>query len=158
MSADSPSPLIHYATPDLRRHPPRPPRVRLGGFVHLPRLADKARAAAAGKLGEYIYPCPLDQRFFAFTGLTPEAFLDAVRSEPSDTQLLARVMQNLSPARAPHEILAWSHWMENLSIGDARRHRTFAEEIERLAPDRSDIVTYFDRLDLDDYVSFGGRG
>jgi hypothetical protein len=32
-----------------------------------------------------------------------------------------------------------------------------AEDIERLAPGRDDIRTNFDRLDLDDYISFGGR-
>ena len=40
--------MISYSTPDLTQHPPRSPRVRLGGFVHLPRLLDKARAYAAG--------------------------------------------------------------------------------------------------------------
>lgn len=149
---------MNLSLPDLRQHPPRSPRVRLGGYVHLPRLIDKARAAAAGQLGDYIYPCPLDQRFFAFTDVAPEAFLEAARSGLSDTQMLAWVTEHSRPARAPHEIQAWSHWLETLSVGDPRRHRTFADEIERLAPERSDIVTYFDRLDLDDFVSFGGRG
>jgi hypothetical protein len=150
--------MTDYAQPDLTRHPPRSPRVRLGGFVHLPRLLDKARAVAAGRGGDYIYPCPLDQRFFAFTGFKPEAFLEATRRGNSDTAMLAWVLEQCQPPRAPHEILAWSHWLENLSVGDPRRHRTFADEIERLAPQRSDIITYFDRLDLDDYVSFGGAG
>jgi len=150
--------MTDYAQPDLTRHPPRSPRVRLGGFVHLPRLLDKARAFAAGRQGEYIYPCPMDQRFFEFTGLTAEAFLDAVRSGKSDTAMLAWVRDNLNPRRTPAEIAAWSQALEQLAPGDARRHRTFAEEIARLAPDRDDIVTTFDRLELDDYVSFGGRG
>jgi len=65
--------MITYSAPDLTQHPPRSPRVRLGGYVHLARLLDKARAFAAGKPGEYVYPCPLDQRFFAFTGIDPAA-------------------------------------------------------------------------------------
>lgn len=149
---------MEYSAPDLTQHPPRSPRVRLGGFVHLPRLADKARASLAGRLGEYIYPCPLDQRFFSFTGLTPEAFLAAVGASTGDTQLLGWVLEKLRPSRLPHEILAWSHWLENLAVGDVQRHHKLADEIARMAPERSDIVTYFDRLDLDDYTSFGGRG
>ncbi len=39
--------------PDLTQRPPRSPRVRLGGYVILPRMLDKGRAALAGKLGEY---------------------------------------------------------------------------------------------------------
>ena len=31
-------------------------------------------------------------------------------------------------------------------------------ELAKLAPKRTDIVTWFDLLDLDDYVSFGGKG
>lgn len=150
--------MVKFAQPDLSQHPPRSPRVRLGGFVHLPRLLDKARAHVQGRLGDYLYPCPLDQRFFGFTGIAPEAFTEAVRQGRTDTQMLAWVLEHCRPARAPHEIAEWSRWLENLSVGDTRRHRTFADEIERLAPERTDIVTYFDRLDLDDYVSFGGAG
>ena len=149
--------MTDYSAPDLTRHPPRSPRVRLGGFVHLPRLLDKARAHAAGRAGDYIYPCPLDQRFFAFIGLTPEAFLDAVKAGKTDTEMLAWVMDHARPVRAPHEILAWSAWLEQLAPGDAQRHTTFAEQLTRLAPGRTDIVTNFDRLDMDDFTSFSGK-
>ncbi|WP_221028806.1 DUF5069 domain-containing protein [Actomonas aquatica] len=150
--------MIDYSAPDLTQHPPRSPRVRLGGFVHLPRLLDKARAFAAGKHGDYIYPCPMDERLFAFAGVDATAFLDAVKCGKSDTEMLAWLMEHLSPARLPHEILAWSDWLENLAPGDPRRHGNFATEIERMAPGRLDIVTTFDRLELDDYTAFGGRG
>jgi hypothetical protein len=149
--------VTDYSAPDLTRHPPRSPRVRLGGFVHLPRLLDKARAHAAGRAGDYIYPCPLDQRFFGFTGLSPEGFLDAVKTGKTDTEMLAWVTTHSRPARAPHEILAWSAWLEQLAPGDAQRHANFAEQLAQSAPGRSDIVTTFDRLDLDDYTSYSGR-
>ena len=150
--------MLDFHAPDLTRHPPRSPRVRLGGFVHLPRLLDKARAFAAGRHGDYIYPCPMDERFFAFTGVSADAFLAAVRDDKSDTEMLAWLQENMSPRRLPHEILAWSAWLENQAPGDPRRHGNFAAEIERMAPGRLDIVTTFDRLELDDYTSFGGRG
>lgn len=150
--------MINYSAPDLTQHPPRSPRVRLGGFVHLPRLLDKARAAATGKLGEFIYPCPLDNRFFAFTGLGADALLAEAKTGKSDTEMLAWVMGNLSPKRQPWEIKAWSDYLTALSPGDIQRHKVFAEHIEKLAAGRDDIVTYFDRLDLDDYVSYCGKG
>ncbi len=150
--------MINYREPDLLKHPPRSPRVRLGGFVHLPRLLDKARAFAAGKVGDYIYPCALDQRLLEFMGITPDEFLFVVRQGKSDTEMLIWVRQKMAPTRRPHEIASWSDWLENVAPGDAGRHENFSREIRRLAPGRDDIVTTFDRLELDDYVSFGGQG
>lgn len=148
---------MNYSQPDLSRHPPRSARVRLGGFVHLPRLLDKARAHLAGTLGEYIWNCPLDQRFFAFTGVTADALLAAAKDGRSDAEMLEWLTSAMRPARHAHEILAWSAWLENLAAGDAQRHRTMAEHIEKMGPKRDDIRTMFDRLDLDDYFSFGGK-
>jgi len=150
--------MISYKAPDLSQHPPRSPRVRLGGFVHLPRFLDKARAAAAGTLGEYIFPCPMDKRMLAFLGLEADAFLDQVKAGRSDTEILAWVLAQAKPTRAAWEIEAWSRWMEESGPGDAGRHEGMAKTIRELAADRDDIRTNFDRLDLDDYVSFGGRG
>lgn len=148
--------MINYREPDLTEHPPRSPRVRLGGFVHLPRLLDKARAFAKGRQGNYIYPCPLDQRLLDFMGITSEAFLATVKSGKSDSEMLQWIMSELTPSHRPHEIIAWSDWLEGVAPGDARRHENFAAQIKALGPERSDIVTTFDRLELDDYVSFGG--
>ncbi|MCC5023058.1 MAG: DUF5069 domain-containing protein [Candidatus Synoicihabitans palmerolidicus] len=150
--------MINYIAPDLTQHPPRSPRLRLGGFVHLPRLLDKARAFVAGLHGDYIYPCPMDKRFLGFVGIDPEVFLSAVRESKSDTEMLTWVLDSAVPTRAPYEILAWSDWLEKSAPGDVRRHANFASEIERLAPARTDVVTTFDRMELDDYTSFGGRG
>ena len=149
--------MTNYTAPDLTQHPPRSPRVRLGGYVHLPRLLDKARAFAAGKIGEYIYPCPLDKRFFTFTGLDSEAFLAAIKSGKGDVDMLAWVNANTKPSRAAWEIEAWSQWLEALGPGDVKRHAGMSEDISRLSAGRDDIRTNFDRLDLDDYISFGGK-
>ncbi|HZP59711.1 MAG TPA: DUF5069 domain-containing protein [Opitutaceae bacterium] len=149
--------MITYSAPDLTQHPPRSPRVRLGGYLHLPRLLDKARAFAAGKIGEYIYPCPLDKRFFTFTGIDPEAFLAAVKAGKGDVEMLRWVNEQTKPVRAAWEIESWSRWLEALGPGDAQRHAGMAEDIKELSPGRDDIRTNFDRLDLDDYISFGGK-
>jgi len=150
--------MTTYSTPDLTKHPPRSPRVRLGGFVHLPRLLDKARAFAAGKNGEYNYNCPLDRTFFEFTGVDPEALLAEVRAGKSDSEILAWVNDHSTPRREPWEIQAWSLWFSERSPGAAAGHAWFGESINKLASGREDIRTFFDLLDLDDYISFGGRG
>src|SRR5213082_2713268 len=131
--------MINLSVPDLTQHPPRSPRVRLGSYVHLPRLLDKARAAAAGKLGEFIYPCPLDKRFFNFTGLDPDAFLAAVKKGLGDVEMLAWVNGNAKPQRTVWEIEAWSAWLEALGPGDVKRHAGMSEDIARLSPGCDDI-------------------
>lgn len=150
--------MISYATPDFTRHPPRSPRVKLGGLVHLPRLLDKARAHAAGKIGDYKWNCPLDQRLCAFLGLDIEALLAEVKQGRTDSEMLAWVTANGTAKRSAWEIRAWSDWLSTLSAGSVDRHQMFADELRKNGPAREDIVTFFDRLDLDDYVSFGGRG
>ena len=148
--------MISYQAPDLTQHPPRSPRSRLGGYAVFPRILDKARAHLAGKLGEYKWNNPLDQRLFTFMGVKAEDFLAAVQSGRSDTQMLEWATEHTQPKRQAWEIAAWSHWIENLAPGDAGRHAAFAELITKHCPTREDIRSLFDRLDLDDYVTFGG--
>jgi hypothetical protein len=155
--AIDPVPMIDFAAPDLTQHPPRSPRVRLGGFVHLPRLLDKARAFAAGRNGDYNYNCGLDQRFFAFTGIDADAFLDEVKIGRTDTEMLGWVERHTTTNPAPYQIAAWSSWLENRGPGDAEGHARLRGSIEKNGPEREDIRSFFDNLDLDDYVSFGGK-
>ena len=46
---------------DLTQFIPRSPKNKLAGIVMIPRMLDKARAYKSKSLGDYIYPCPLDQ-------------------------------------------------------------------------------------------------
>lgn len=149
-------PLVLFAAPDLTRHPPRSPRVTLGGYVQLPRILDKARAAAVGRLGDYEFPAPLDAHFHAFTGITSANLSALVQSGSSDTDVIAWIQPRVG--RSPTEIADWSASLSRHAPEDAEMRAWFAEEIARLAPGRGDVHTYFDLLDLDDFVSFGGRG
>jgi hypothetical protein len=148
---------VNYSAPDLTRHPPRSPRIRLGGYVQLPRLIDKARAVAAGTAGEFHYNCPIDQRFLTFTGLNPDALFDVIKAGKSDSEILAYVNANASPKRHPSEIAAWSAWFEQLTPTPPDTRAFFNDVHRKNAPQREDIATWFDWLDLDDYVTYGGK-
>ncbi len=148
--------MIDLSKSDLTQFPPRSPRVRLGEFVHLPRLLDKARAQVAGKIGEYHYNCPMDQQFFSFVGIEADALLAAVKAGGSDSDLLAWVMAHTS--RTPSEIAGWSAWLSARAPGSVDGHEFLAGTIKGLAAGREDITTFFEMLDLDDYVTFGGKG
>jgi len=148
--------MPNLAKPDLTQFPPRSPRVRLGGYAQLPRLIDKARAFAAGKAGEYHYNCPLDRFFFDFSGIDPKAFLAQAKKGASDTKIAEWVEKKSK--RTPQEIAAWTAWIETRSPGGADGHEWFHNAITKLAAGREDIRTLFDLLDLDDFVTFGGKG
>jgi hypothetical protein len=148
--------MLNFAAPDLTQHPPRSPRVQLAGFVHLPRLLDKARASLAGKIGEYHYNCPMDKHFFAFSGIDSEEMMAAVKSGMSDTEIVEFVRSKTK--RLPSEIAAWSLWMRTHAPGGAPGHEWFGEMIKTGASGRDDIFGLFDLLDMDDFVSFGGKG
>ncbi len=144
-------------TLDLTQHPPRSPRVRLGGYVILPRILDKGRAILAGKNGEYKYACPLDQRFFDFTGIESEALKQQLATAKSDGAILEWINANSATKPSPSAIIAWSSWQEQRVPSDTDARAYFNELHSKAAPQREDIATWFDLLDVDDYVSFGGK-
>ena len=142
-------------TPDLTQRPPRSARVRLGGYVILPRVLDVGRAHLAGKAGEYRYGCPLDQQFFSFTGLKAEDLLDLLKAGKSDTEVLAWTREH-SP-RTEWEIMIWSEYQTKRSPSDVEGRGFYGESVQKIAPGRDDLSTWFDLLDLGDYASFGGQ-
>jgi hypothetical protein len=142
-------------TPDLTQFPPRSPRVRLGGYVILPRCLDKGRATLTGKNGEYHFACPLDKRFLDFAGIDPDELKKQLGK--SDTEVLEWVNASAKNKKTPPEILAWSAWQENLAPDNPDSREYFNGLHKNGAPKRSDIIGWFDVLDLDDYVSFGGK-
>jgi len=147
--------MVNLSAPDLTQHPPRSVRVRLGGYAHLARLLDKARASIAGKAGEFHYNCPLDQRFFAFTGIDHEVMLAEIKSGKTDVQILEWV--NTTSKRPINEVIAWSAWLEQLGPGGAPGHEWIASVLKGHGSARDDIRSFADLLDLDDYLSYGGK-
>ena len=143
-------------TPDLTKQPPRSPRVRLGGYAILPRCLDKGRATLAGKNGEYHFACPLDQQFLEFAGVDPEALKKELTK--SDTEVLEWVKAHAKNKRTPAEIAAWSTWQDQRAPDNPDSREYFNGLHKAGAPKRTDIASWFDVLDLDDFVTYGGKG
>jgi hypothetical protein len=142
-------------TPDLTKFPPRSPRVRLGGYAILPRMLDKGRATVAGKQGEYHFACPLDQQFLTFAGVDPEELKKELAK--SDTEILEWIQKNGKNKRTTPEIIAWTQWQENRAPDNTEGREYLNELHKKGAPNREDLITWFDVLDMDDFVSFGGK-
>ena len=129
---------------DLTQRPPRSPRVRLGSFVLLPRILDKCRATLAGKNGDYKFNCPLDRQ-------------RGSQSKPRTREMLAWVQKNADRKVSPFEAVAWSTHQEQRAPSDAETREYFTNLHKQAGPNREDITTWFDLLDLDDFVSYGGK-
>ncbi len=143
---------------DLTQRPPRSMRQRLGGLVLLPRIIDKGRATLVGKNGEYNFNSYTDQFLVRFLGLDLNVLLKELEAGKGDGEVLEWVHSNARTPRTPWEISAWSAYMDTRGPdGDAESLASFAEYIGQHSKTRKDIKSWFDALDLDDSVSFGGK-
>jgi hypothetical protein len=59
--------------------------------------------------------------------------------------------------RSPLEIAAWSAFAEQRVPMDVESREFFNGIHKQIAPQREDIATWFEVLDLDDYMTFGGK-
>jgi hypothetical protein len=149
---------IQISAPDLTKRPPRSPRCRLGGYVILARLLDKGRATIAGMNGEFTYDAPLDQHLKDFLGLDFAALREQLAAGKGDGEILEWINANSEHKRAAWEIDAWSSFLDRRGpSGDVETLQFFAEYVGKFSKDREDIKTWFDLVDLDDYVTFGGK-
>ncbi len=143
--------------PDLTQRPPRSARVRLGGYVILPRMLDKGRATIAGKNGEYHYDCPMDQRFLSFAGVDAKALKKQLAAGKGDGEILAWIEKTAKHKHSEAEICAWSSYASARAPMDVESREFFSDIQKKVAPEREDIATWFDILDVDDFVTFGGQ-
>ena len=141
---------------DLTQRPPRSPKTRLGGYALLPRMLDKSRAEIAGKSGSFHYACPNDQRILQFAGIDPDALKAEVQKGGGDGAILKWIEANQSNHPSPAEIEAWSDAQDKRKPGPDDEE-FFNKYLAECGPERKDIVYWSDLLDLDDYVSYGGK-
>ncbi|MGI8604575.1 MAG: DUF5069 domain-containing protein [Verrucomicrobiales bacterium] len=142
--------------PNLSEHPPRSPRVKLGGYVLLARILDKGRAELGRKNGEYNYNCPLDQHWFEFTGINADALKAELAAGKGDGEILAWIENQAPKKHSAWEIAQWSAYHEQRAPAGIET-REFFNSLLKGAEQREDVATWFEVLDLDDFRSFGGK-
>lgn len=130
---------------------PRSPYERLGDYVHLPRLIDKARLHHKGLLNGYNYKSAgFDKHLLAFLKVDPDAFEKAANELDDDDAVLDWIRQS-GKARTPEEIEEWNQAMISRRPDTAVKKARFVHFLKEAGGEgRQDIGTYFDLIEFDE--------
>jgi hypothetical protein len=135
----------------MRRRFPRSPYERLGGYVHLPRLIDKAKLHRRGLLNGYNYKTTgFDKHLLAFLKLDPEAFEEAANRIDDDAGILKWIGEN-GAQHSPEAIGEWNQEMISRAPDSAVKKARFLHFLKEAGGEgRTDIRTYFDLIEFDE--------
>lgn len=142
---------------DLTLRPPRSPKARLGGYALLPRMLDKCRAELNGTAGTFHFACPNDHRILGFLGIDPSALKSEVAKGGGDGEILKWIQAHQANRHTPEAIEAWSDGMDKRRPVEGEDRERFDSYLAECGPGRTDIIYWSDLLDLDDFVSYGGK-
>jgi len=138
---------------DLSKEPPRSPRIRVGGYAILARMADKGRAFLNGTVGDYSFNCPVDNLLFNFKGVTGDEVRPVLKSGASD-EAIAQWLDTHGTPKTADEVNEWADQMENTRpYEDADSKDWFIGAATKLGL-RPETATLFDFLEADDRDTF----
>jgi hypothetical protein len=137
----------------------RSPHVKTGGIVYFARMLDKIRLHAAGTLpADYQENLGggFDGFCCKFLGVDYKALSERTAQGGSDDEVLAWAFaQSLRPT--DHLILAWNEFMRKRGWNDEASERLAIRKRESGFPERDDIQTFFDYIDMDEGRDPKGR-
>jgi len=130
---------------------PRSPYEKLGGYVHLPRLIDKAKLHRKGLLDGYNYKTVgFDKHLLAFLRIKGDAFEEIANELDDDEKILEWVNTN-GVKHSPEEIEHWNQAMIARHPDTAAKKARFIHFLkESGGAGRKDIKTYFDLIEFDE--------
>ncbi len=135
----------------MQRLHPRSPYEKLGGYVHLPRLIDKARLHRKGLLDGYNYKTVgFDKHFLAFLKLDGDAFEEIANTLEEDDAILEWVQKN-GARHSAEAIEQWNHAMISRHPDTAAKKARCLHFLKVAGGEaRKDIRTYFDLIEFDE--------
>jgi hypothetical protein len=134
---------------DLTKEFPRSPNAMLAGIVSLPRVIDKARASAEGTLGEYKIDCPHDRPVLDLLGVDFATFAAKIKELDYDDAKIEAWAASLLAKRSPQALAEFNRARRNWKP-NAQTQAHFDELHAQLAPDRPDVTTWFQLLDVEE--------
>jgi hypothetical protein len=131
---------------------PCSPHVKSAGIVYFARMLDKIRLHAAGQLGPDYHANlggGFDDFCCKFLWIEYPALAARVKTGGTDDELIAWVFQQ---GRQPseHEAMVWNEFMRKRGWNDEASDRLAQRKRESGFPERDDIQTFFDYIDLDE--------
>jgi hypothetical protein len=140
---------LPYPDADLRAHPPRSPRVMLGGLYFLARTIDKTRAKLQNTLGAYKIGPGLSVYLFEWLGITEEQFTQTVRDASSDEDVVAWLHAHCNRD-------TFDSINERLSVRGIRDEEHFQQVLPRypVLRDYPHLRNWFEIIDVDDHWIF----
>ncbi len=135
---------------DLTTSYPRSVREKLLGVVQLGRAVDKGIALANERAGEYNYDCPMDKAVFGFLGIDGNALLDVIKKAQSDAEIEA-YLKPFVEKKSLAEIATFNDdFLKHGPKSGSDAEKYFLDLRNAVAPDRTDVSTWPDLLDLDE--------
>ncbi len=142
---------------DLTKSYPASVREQMHGIVQLKRTIDKGKAQAAGTIGEYVYDCPMDKHLFEFLDLDGDTLLDVIKSASNDGEISEFVAPYVH-AKEDSEIETFNRdWLKHAPEPGSKGEEYFLKLRSEVAPDRTDVTSWADLLDLDEKRSVPHR-
>ena len=146
---------LSFGIVDLNRRAPRSPyNTDVYGMVQLARLIDKGRAFNSNTLGAYFYgeDSGIDRATLAFLGTSAAEFTEALKALPTDAEVEAWLKADHSQSEA--DIDTYNERMTQMGPTTDRHKAMMAKMLSRIAPERTDINTWFALMYLDDEKTF----
>ena len=146
---------LSFGIVDLNRRAPRSPyNTDVYGMVQLARLIDKGRAFNSNTLGAYFYgeDSGIDRATLAFLGISAAEFTEALKTLSTDADVEAWLKADHSQSEA--DIDAYNERMTQMGPTTDRHKAMMAKMLSRIAPERTDINTWFALMYLDDEKTF----
>ena len=130
----------------------RSPYIQCGGIYYFPRMLDKIRLHAATQL-PIDYQANLgggfDARCLSFLWIEYAPLVERVKQGGTDEEILEWTF-NQGRTPSAEEIEIWNDFMRKRGWTDEMSERLAQRKRESGIPDREDIQTFFDYIDIDE--------
>ena len=130
----------------------RSPYIQCGGIYYFPRMLDKIRLHAATQL-PIDYQANLgggfDARCLSFLWIEYAPLVERVKQGGTDEEILEWTF-NQGRTPSAEEIEIWNDFMRKRGWKDEMSERLAQRKRESGIPDREDIQTFFDYIDIDE--------
>jgi Domain of unknown function (DUF5069) len=130
---------------------PRSPYLTLGGYIHLPRLIDKARLSRQGALHGYNYKTlGFDKHLLSFLGIDGDEFEDAANNLEGDQAILDWIHSH-GVQNSESEIAAFNQRQIEKRPDNPEKLARFRRILQEVGgSSESGVETYFDLIDFEE--------